>query len=101
MDVYDVGDRRKLSVAVTDENGTAADPDDVTFLMSDPDGIVTAYEYGIDSELVRTGTGAYHVEWDCLTPGNHVWRIEAAGSVAAAEESFFHVRQSQIAYEPS
>ena len=101
MDVYDVGDRRKLSVDITDENGSAADPSDVTFLMSDPDGIVTAYEYDIDSELVRTGTGAYHVEWDCLTPGNHVWRIEASGSVAAAEEAFFHVRQSQIAYEPS
>jgi hypothetical protein len=101
MDVYDVGDRRKLSVVITDEDGDEADPDDVTFLMSEPDGTVTAYEYGLDSELVKTGTGAYQVEWDCLMPGNHVWRIEASGIVAAAEEAFFHVRQSQIAYEPS
>jgi hypothetical protein len=96
MDVYDIGDRRKLSVDIADENGTAVDPDEVRFLMSEPDGFVTTYEYGLDPEIVRTGVGSYHLEWDCAEPGNHVWRVEASGNVAVAEEAFFHVRQSQI-----
>ena len=91
MTSYDIGDRPKLICTIRDEDGTAADPDNLTFQIREPDGEVTTYVYGTDAELHRADTGIYHVYWDCSLPGEHRYRFHFTGSLAGAAESKFRV----------
>ena len=92
---HDIGDLRRLSVAFTDSGGTAGDPDAVTFTLRTPDGTVTTYTYGTDAELVRSGTGAYYVDWTIAQAGRHVYRFAGAGTLTAAENSEFYARRNE------
>lgn len=96
MQVYDIGDRRKLSCEIRNENGDLADPTTLVFTMREPDDVVTEYLYGTDAELVRDTLGIYHVYWDCAQSGFHRWRFEADGEITVAEEAGFTVRRSQV-----
>lgn len=93
---YDVGDRRKLSVIIRDEEGLPADPGFLEFSIREPDGDITSYQYGINSELIRTGVGIYFVYWDCAKNGLHRWRFEAGGNVVVAEQTTFAVRPPSV-----
>lgn len=96
MQVYDIGDRRKLSCEIRDEDGSLVDPTALTFTMREPDGTVTHYVRGTDAELVRDSLGIFHVHWDCELAGFHTWRFEADGVIAVAAEAIFNVRRSQV-----
>jgi hypothetical protein len=96
MQVYDIGDRRKLSCEIRNEDGDLADPTVLVFTMREPNDTVTEYEYGLDAELVRDSLGVFHVYWDCALAGFHHWRFEADGEVTVAAESNFAVRRSQV-----
>jgi hypothetical protein len=96
MSSYDIGDRRKLTCEVRDEDGDLADPTALTFTMREPDATLTVYVWQTDAELVRTAVGTFHTYWDCSQAGAHRWRFAATGTVAAAEESAFAVRTSQV-----
>ncbi len=95
MSTYDIGDRRKLTCEVRDEDEVLVDPTGLTFTMKIPDGTLTTYDLN-DAELVHDSTGKYHVYWDCATSGKYYWRFAATGNVAAAEESSFSVRASKV-----
>jgi hypothetical protein len=94
--MHDVGDRRKLSCTVRDENGTAADPTGMRFIIVDPEGVKTTLVHGTNADLVRDSVGVFHVNWDCLKPGLHLYRFEATGNVQVAEESQFRVRRPEV-----
>ncbi|MGD9879036.1 MAG: hypothetical protein AB7E70_20935 [Hyphomicrobiaceae bacterium] len=94
--IYDKGDLVKLSTspAFKDADGEAADPTAVTFRIMEPDGTETTYVYGTDAELVKAGTGDYYVHWTCAKEGRHSYRFEGTGTVTAAGEQVFDVRDS-------
>lgn len=94
---YDIGDARRLSIAFTNLAGAAADPTAVTFTMREPDGTETAYVYGANAELVKSGTGAYYVDWAIGQAGRHVYRWVGTGTVAAAESAEFWARRTNQA----
>lgn len=82
---YHIGDLRTLSVAFTDSNGAAFDPDTVTFKMTEPDGTTTSYVEGVDGEAVKDSVGNYHVDWTLAQAGRHHIRWEGTGALATAE----------------
>lgn len=88
---YAIGDRRKLSCEIRDEDGNLADPDTLTFTMYTPDDAVTTYEYGTDTELVRDSVGKFHVYWDCAQSGLHRYTWVSSGSLALVQGSTFLV----------
>lgn len=90
---YDVGDQRRLSVAFADSAGTAADPGTVTFAIRAPSGTVTSYTYGTDAQLVKSGTGAYYVDWAIAAPGRYTYRFAGSGTLTAAENGEFYARR--------
>ena len=96
ISVHDVGDRRKLTCEVRTEEGDLVDPTSLSFTMREPDGLVTEYLHGTDTELAEDTTGKYYVYWDCAQVGIHNWRFEASGTVQAVEESMFACRESQV-----
>lgn len=95
MAVYDIGDRRKLTCEVRDEDAVLIDPTALVFTMKDPAGLVTVYDL-LDAELVRDSVGMFHVYWDCTIAGKYKWRFAASGNVGAAEEKFFAVKKSIV-----
>lgn len=96
MITHDVGDRRKLSCEIRDEDGALADPDYLTFAVREPDGAVTVYRYLTDAELVRESTGRFYVYWDCALAGVHHYRFEATGAIMAAAQDTFHATASTV-----
>lgn len=97
---YDVGDRVKLSVAIRDLESVETpliDPDVLVFAMLEPEGSLTTYTYGVDAQVVKDGTGLYHVKWDTVAPGLHWSRFQASGNVGAAEELGFRVKAPKVA----
>lgn len=72
-----------------------ADPTVLTFTMLEPDSTSTTYVSG-DAEVIRDSLGLFHVYWDCTQAGVHRWRFAATGTIAAAEEASFTVRESRV-----
>ena len=72
----------------------ATDPISVTFKMEIPSGVITTYEYGTDSELVRASTGVYYVDWTTATAGAYKYRFSSVGTVTGANEAQFTVPTS-------
>jgi len=93
---YDVGDLVRCTGTFTNAAGTAVDPTAVSFMLRAPSGTETTYTYGVDAELVRDGTGVYHVDVDADEEGAWYYRFESTGTGQAAEESRFYVDQSMF-----
>lgn len=97
MNAYTLGTQVRLSATFT-VSGTATDPTAVTFKIREPDATVTTYVYGTDAELVKSSTGVYYVDYTTAAEGIHAWRMVGTGTVIAAEEQQFTVRDSR--FEP-
>jgi len=80
--------RASCTFAVDD---VATDPTTVTAKVMDPSGNVTTYVYGTDAELVRDGTGIYHLDVVTDEEGEWRFRFEGTGTCTAVEESSFGV----------
>lgn len=91
---YDLGDKIRTKGTFTDENGAVHDPDKVYYKIMKPDGTVTAYEYGVDVELVRVSTGVYSVDIDIDAVYDWWYRFYSTGVGQAAGENTFRVRQT-------
>lgn len=94
--VYDAGDLVRTSVTFTNSAGNPADPTDITFYVTNPDGTVITYEYGTDAELVKDDTGDYHVDLTPSVYGMWYYRFVGTGDVISAGENFFVVKRSRI-----
>ena len=84
-----------MSGAFTDSDDVAQDPTVVLFAFKAPsDTTATVYTYGVDAELVKDSTGNYHVDLDTDEVGNWRVRFYSTGTGQAAEETYFHIRES-------
>lgn len=89
---YDLGDVVRVSVAFsTVATGVALDPTAVYLSVKDPDGNITLYQYGVDSEIVKDSTGNYHADIDVDTYGQWYYRWYSTGAGKAADEGSFYV----------
>lgn len=101
MSMYDVGDRVRIytSSAFSDEDGTAVDPDIVTFVVEDPSYNEVSYIYGVDADVSRDGVGLYSLYVNVDEAGIWKYRIEAlnaSGDYMGADEGSFVTRESRI-----
>jgi hypothetical protein len=92
---YDIGDMIRLSGSFTNSAGTATDPTTVTLKVKDPSGNIDTYTYAL-SEVTKDSTGAYHKDITIDEAGQWYYRFVGTGTVAAAEEGEFEVRDSQF-----
>lgn len=97
MTTYDIGDKPEFGVTVTDRNGTAGDPDTLTFTIKDPSANVESYVYGTDAEVVKTGTGVYYVQYELDEVGAWYYEWDASGTLDVAEQGSFDVRKRWVA----
>ena len=86
---YDVGDLVRCSGAFTDADGNAQDPATVLVDVRAPSGTTTTYTYGVDAEVVKDDTGAYHIDVDVNAAGPWWYRFYATGSGQSADETYF------------
>jgi hypothetical protein len=95
MNTYVSGSLVRVSGAFTGNNGAVLDPTVVKVAVLEPGAIVpTVKTYGTDAEVVKDGTGQYHLDIDANTSG--VWRYRwfSTGNGQAANESAFEVAVS-------
>lgn len=85
----------RLSVAITDTAGAAADPTGLTLKVMVPAGTVTTYTYGTDAALVKDSTGNYHLDYATTVEGQHTARYAGTGANAGATADFvFNIVES-------
>jgi hypothetical protein len=78
----------QLTIAFTDTDGVAVDPDTVVFKLCSPCGVITSYTYGTDSEIQKASTGNYTADVTPDRGGRWFFRWETTGPVFATEDSF-------------
>ena len=96
INVYDVGDKIRMSAAFTDIDDAASDPGGVQFKIRAPSGTVTTYVYGTDAEVVKDSTGNYHVDYLIATAGRYRYRFAGVTSGQAAAPGAFRVQNSEL-----
>lgn len=84
----------KSSVTFVDPEGLATDPATVTVTWIKPDGTKVEFVYGINSEVVRAGTGVY----GCQLVTNMVggWSVTWQGENVATGFVNFRVGSSSL-----
>ena len=124
VNTYDVGQEVRSDVDFT-VAGVLTDPTTITFMFLDPSGTTTTWVFGVDPEVVQDGVGEYHADWTTSgsTPNTQVvvdpevvqdgvgeyhadwtldeeggwyYRWEGTGTVIAAAERYFEVRESKF-----
>lgn len=88
---YELNDSVKVTVQFTDENGDPADPTTVTGEFKTPSDVTTVYTFGVDSELVKTGVGAYEFVITANEAGTWFYEFEGSGSIVATSSGIFNV----------
>lgn len=96
INVFDVGDKVRLSAAFQDIDSVAQDPGGVTFTLRAPDGTLTSYTYGTDAALVKDSTGNYHVDVVVAAAGRYRYRFAGVTTGQAAAENVFRVQASGV-----
>lgn len=101
MDSYDIGDVvsiRTYSAAgegFKDAAGTLADPTTVTLKIEEPDGTETTYTYAL-AQITRDSAGRFSKSYTPDQSGVHHYRWVGTGTVGAAFEGAFFVRESRF-----
>lgn len=93
---HDIGDVVRCTGTFTDGDDVAQDPAAVYFKFKAPDGNVTTYEYGVDPEVIKSGTGVYYVDVDIDATGVWYYRFYSTGSGQAAGENNFTIRETNF-----
>lgn len=91
---YKLGTSVKVSVQFDDVDGVAGDPATVLCYVqkpSDADGVRTTYTYGTDDDLVKDGTGAYHLWIEATEVGTYVYGFKGDGGLDVANSATFDV----------
>lgn len=96
---YEVGERPEIYTLspFQTRDGTAADPATVTFTITTPAGVETAYVFGVDAEVLRRDTGDYYMYLDLDEAGRWSYEIKgvsATGYNMGADSGWFRVKES-------
>jgi hypothetical protein len=94
MNVYDVGDRVRVTATFTNASAVVTDPTTVTVLAKPRYGSPTTYTY--PATVTKDSTGVYHVDLDVTAEGIWDYRFVGTGTVVAAADGSFNVRDSQF-----
>ena len=102
---YDVSDRVRLgnhssntnTGAITDVNGDAVDPTDITMVVKGPDGTATTYTFNGTPTLSKENTGRYYVDVTLDAAGLWSYALVGAGTAVFREEAQLHARKSVTA----
>lgn len=79
----------------TDDN-SLVDPTNVFGWTRDPAGVVTTYEYSVDSEVTRTSLGRYSLTFSPDAPGMWYAGLYSTGSgKASSPDSAISVRSTR------
>lgn len=89
---FDRGDAQRLSMTFLNIDNVAADPSSITATITEPDGVVITYNYGVDTELIKDSVGNYHVDYTFTKSGRHQVRFEGVGTVTSAEQTDVYIR---------
>lgn len=96
MNIYDVGDVVRCSVAYANSADVAVDPTAVFCKVRKPDGTITQYTYGADAALVKQSPGSYYLDVEATAAGVWYYRFYSTGVGQAAGETSFRVRTSNF-----
>jgi len=91
INAYVRGQQVRVAVAISDAAGAAGDPGGLAVKVRTPAGAVATKTYGADAEVVRDGTGAYHLDVDADAEGDWHYRWEGSGARKGAGEGQFRV----------
>jgi len=94
VEFYDKGDQIRFSATFKNLSGATADPTTIVFKAKKPAGTITTYTFGAGAEIVKDGTGVYHIDLDIDASGDWSGRWEGTGAVKVAEEFTFIGRES-------
>lgn len=82
---YNLGDQVRCTGTITKkEDGSAVDPTDVYGWFRAPGGNVTTYHYGVDSQMVRSAQGVYHMDVNVDAKGTYYYGFYSTGVAHAA-----------------
>jgi hypothetical protein len=95
LEKHVLGAQRDLRFTVT-LAGVPTNPDELTFFVREPDGVLTTYVKGTDDEVEAVSTGVWRVLWLCRKAGVHHARAYATGNVIQPDEISFFVRRSKV-----
>jgi hypothetical protein len=96
MSDYIPGEVARLSLAVTNIAGAAADPGALRLKVKSPAGAVSTYTYGGGAEIVKDSVGNYHADIQLTTAGLWAWRWELDAPNAGAAEGAINVQKSRV-----
>ncbi len=88
MTVHKIGNVRRLSITFySDANKTTpADPTTVVFKLQIPGSDVVEYTYGVNAEIVKDSTGAYHFDLSLTLEGTYSYSWHGTGAVIFADD---------------
>ncbi len=96
MNIYDVGDKVRLTATFTNAAGTATDPTTVTCIVQLRPGLYrSTYTYA-GATITKSGTGVYYVDVTVDREGIWDYRWVGTGTVVAADEGSFNIPDSQF-----
>jgi hypothetical protein len=99
--VYDSGDKIRLSGTWVDSAGLGVEPASVYMMLHPPvaAGVATYFYGGAGASIIRVATGAYYVDFLIASyyPGAWQYRFVSKTSNEAAEEQVFYVNYSAFA----
>jgi uncharacterized phiE125 gp8 family phage protein len=81
-DLYPLGQPVRLSTAVVDITGAAADPTALTLTVTPAGGASTVLHWPTPAELVHDSTGAFHYDYTPAAAGHYVTYWTATGTAA-------------------
>ena len=102
MATYNLGDRVKVytSTPFYDVAGEVdIDPTTVTFTITTPAGVSTAYVYGVDAIVLRAATGDYSMLLNANAAGEWHYKgtgVDASGNYMGASRGLFTVLPARV-----
>ena len=93
--VYDVGDSVLLRAVFKNSSKQLASPSDVTCIVKEPDGTTTTHLFE-EGDILTPRTGHFTFQLSVDAPGVWWYRWVGGGTLEAAAEGRFGVRQSQV-----
>jgi uncharacterized protein YfaS (alpha-2-macroglobulin family) len=90
------GESARISVAVTDAAGIAADPGALRLRVKPPSGVVATYTLGASVFIVKEAVGSYHADILLTSAGVWAWRWELDAPNAGAAEGVIPVLKSRV-----
>jgi len=76
---------------------TATDPTTISLVITDPDGDETTYTYA-ESEITRTGPGAYRKDITCDNDGTWTYEWVGTGAAVDTEVGTWDVQETQLGH---